>query len=159
MVKADLRLLAWGFKNNIYPGSKFRDNLQWLVKILHTNFNLLSCSTLICNHVRQACSAHVCCVAYPFAEIRNTELSSTYQERWSWIPNQKIKRKKLHLLPRSTKAMCVPLKYCQTLFTSFYKDSEDTTRPGKRSEPFLEQELRAKILLPACDPQFQGSLI
>ena len=32
-------------------------------------------------------------------------------------------------------------------------------RPAKRSEPFWEQELRAEILLPACDPQFQGSLI
>ena len=32
-------------------------------------------------------------------------------------------------------------------------------RPAKRSEPFWEQELRAEILLPARDPQFQGSLI
>ena len=32
-------------------------------------------------------------------------------------------------------------------------------RPTKRSEPFWEQELRAEILLPARDPQFQGSLI
>ena len=29
-------------------------------------------------------------------------------------------------------------------------------RPGKRSEPFWEQKLRAEILLPAREPQFQG---
>ena len=36
---------------------------------------------------------------------------------------------------------------------------DPTGRPAKRSEPFWEQELRAEILLPARDPQFQGSLI
>ena len=34
-----------------------------------------------------------------------------------------------------------------------------TSRPGKRSEPFWEQELRAEILLPTRDDQFKGESI
>ena len=97
-----------------------------------TQISIFPCSTLICNHVRQACSAHVCCVAYPFAEIRNTELSSTYQERWSWIPNQKIKRKNcIYCLLRSTKAMSVPLNIARLSSLHFIKIRLEDTTPFK----------------------------
>ena len=35
-------------------------------------------------------------------------------------------------------------------------DGDLLCRPGKRSEPIWEQEVRAEILLPAHDAQFQG---